>query len=173
MNVLLSKLGIDWKLLIAQIVNFAILIGALTYFVYRPLLDLLDRRSERVRKAMEEARRIETQNKEMEAIRFEQLTKIDWESGVMLERAKQHAEKLAADIMSSAQKEARELLAKTRAVIAEERAAIIRNAQATLATIILKATERIIEREFEPGDQKRLLETIADELPTLIHEARL
>ena len=51
---LLTKLGVDWKLLIAQIVNFTILVSVLTYFVYRPLLDLLDARRERIRKAVED-----------------------------------------------------------------------------------------------------------------------
>ena len=74
---LLSKLGIDWKLLLAQVVNFGILLGVLTVFVYRPLLDLLDARRERIAKAMEDAGRIEGQKKEMEQIRITELQKID------------------------------------------------------------------------------------------------
>ncbi|PIR50188.1 F0F1 ATP synthase subunit B, partial [Candidatus Peregrinibacteria bacterium CG10_big_fil_rev_8_21_14_0_10_54_7] len=66
---LLTKLGINWQLLLAQIVNFAIVVGVLSFFLYKPLLNLIDTRRERIRKAMEDAQRIENQAKEMEELR--------------------------------------------------------------------------------------------------------
>src|SRR3989344_8250900 len=103
---LLTKLGIDWKLLLAQIVNFTLLVGVLTYFVYRPLLNLLDQRREKIRKAMEDAKHIENQKKEMEIFRNEQMKKIDQEVGVFLQRSKQQAEAMKVEILASARKEA-------------------------------------------------------------------
>ncbi|MFA5800107.1 MAG: hypothetical protein WC840_04070, partial [Candidatus Peribacteraceae bacterium] len=76
---LLTKLGINWQLLLAQIVNFLIVLGVLGAFVYKPILNLLDARTERIRKAMEDAKRIENQAKEMEEQRQRALRKLDQE----------------------------------------------------------------------------------------------
>ena len=38
MSELLSKLGIDWRLLIAQLINFLILLFVLRRFAYKPIL---------------------------------------------------------------------------------------------------------------------------------------
>ncbi len=75
-----STLGIDWKLLLAQLINFAILIGVLGYFVYTPILRLLDERRERVKKAMDDARHIEQQRKETDQFKIEQYKKIEKET---------------------------------------------------------------------------------------------
>ena len=38
MNELFAAFGIDWKLLLAQGVNFGIVLVALWYFLYRPVM---------------------------------------------------------------------------------------------------------------------------------------
>lgn len=164
---LLSKLGIDWKLLIAQIVNFAILVGMLTYFVYKPLLNLLDERRAKIAKAMEDAKKIEDQKKDMEVFRTEQLKKIDQEIGDFLERAKKQAEAEKVEIVTAAQKEAQQLLAKAKQSIEEERSRVLQEVQGSLTKIILKLTEKLLEREFSPTDQKRILTSLEKEIPTL------
>ena len=165
---LLTKLGIDWKLLLAQVVNFTILLGVLTYFVYRPLLNLLDARRERIRKALEEAERIEKQQEEMEALRTEQLRLIDKECGLFLERTKKQAEKMQREILDAAQKEAAQLLVKGRAQLTAERADVLREVQGTLTSVIVRMTEKILEREFSDADERRLLGALAKDLPTLL-----
>ena len=165
---LLSKLGIDWKLLLAQVVNFGILLGVLTAFVYRPLLDLLDARRERIAKAMEDAGRIEGQKKEMEQIRIKELQKIDQEAGAFLERAKEQAEKIKADILQVASKEAEALLAKGRQQLHDERNRVMSEVQMILTKVILEMTEKILEREFSSDDEKRLMNTLAKDLPALL-----
>jgi F-type H+-transporting ATPase subunit b len=48
MNQLFSAFGIDWRLLIIQAVNFAVLLSALTYFLYRPITKMIDDRRAKI-----------------------------------------------------------------------------------------------------------------------------
>jgi len=41
---LFHAFGVEWKLLLAQAVNFAVVLGALWYFLYRPLARVLEKR---------------------------------------------------------------------------------------------------------------------------------
>ena len=168
---LLTKLGINWQQLIAQIVNFAILVGILGYFVYKPLLNVIDARNERIRKAMEEAKRLEQQAKEMEALRLSELKKIDQEAGAFLERAKEQAEQMKAEMIAQAQKEAEGILRRAKTQIDEDRTKLFVDVQSHLGRMIVRMTEKIIEREFKQADQERLLAAIAKDLPTLLHES--
>lgn len=165
---LLATLGIDWKLLLAQIVNFAILVGVLTFFVYRPLLNLLDARRERIRRAMEDAERVERQNKEMEKLRQEQLKKMDREIGDMLERAKGQAEKLQEEILAAAKREADAILEKGQRALKEERLRVFHEVQEALVRVIVQMTEKILEREFSRSDQERLMVTLERDIPSLL-----
>ena len=165
---LLSKLGIDWKLLAAQVVNFTILAGVLTYFVYRPLLDLLDARRERIRKALEDAQRIDEQKREMERERERRLRALDEEAGTFLERAQREAAELKRQILASARTEADQVLGKGRAQLERERAQVMAEAQGAVAQMVLRLTRKILEREFSPADQRRLLLVLQKELPSTL-----
>jgi F-type H+-transporting ATPase subunit b len=48
MNELFTTFGINWKLLVIQAVNFSVLLGALSYFLYAPLMKILDERREKI-----------------------------------------------------------------------------------------------------------------------------
>ena len=52
---LLSNLGINGKLLLAQIVNFFILLYILKRFAYKPILKVLDDRKEKIEKGLRDA----------------------------------------------------------------------------------------------------------------------
>lgn len=165
---LLAKLGIDWRLLVAQAVNFGILLGVLTFFAYRPLLTLIDARRARIAKALEDARRIEQQTKEMEAVRQRQLRAIDQEIGAMLERAKGEAQRLHDDILAAAKREADALFLKGKRQLEEERARVFHDVQDALVRMIVQMTEKILEREFSPADQMRLLQGLEKQIPSLL-----
>ena len=55
MQQLLTAFGIDWHLLAAQAVNFAIVLVALWYFLYKPVLAMMARRQELVAKGVADA----------------------------------------------------------------------------------------------------------------------
>ncbi len=165
---LITKLGIDTSMLIAQLVNFVVLIAVLSFFVYKPVLRVLDDRRERIRKSMEDAKAIENQKREIDEFRVEQFRKIDQECGKFLEAAKHQAEASRKDILASAEKEAAAILAKSRTQLGEERERMVKDIQDTLASVIVRMTEKILEREFKGPDQERLLSHVKKELPSVI-----
>src|SRR3989344_6005858 len=57
MNELFAAFGVDWKLLAAQGVNFGIVLVALWYFLYRPVMTTLEKRRTLVAKGVEDAQR--------------------------------------------------------------------------------------------------------------------
>ncbi|KKW38387.1 ATP synthase F0 subunit B [Candidatus Peribacteria bacterium RIFOXYC2_FULL_55_14] len=165
---LLTKLGINWQLLLAQIVNFAIVVGVLSFFLYKPLLNLIDTRRERIRKAMEDAQRIENQAKEMEELRQQHLQKLDAESGVLFEQARKQAEVIQKELIASAKKEAEHMLEMASKRAEEERRLMLEEVLKTVHRVVLTMTEKILEREFGEADQKRITESLVRELPSLM-----
>ncbi|MDO8469335.1 MAG: ATP synthase F0 subunit B [Candidatus Peribacter sp.] len=165
---LLTKLGINWQLLIAQIVNFLIVMGVLGYFLYRPILNLLDSRTERIRKAVEEAKRIEHQAQEMAKLREEEMKRLDRESGEHFDRIRKEAAELNAQLHATAKKEADAMIQNALKRIDEERRIMMEDVMKTVNTVIVRMTEKLLEREFTPADQKRIQEQLVAELPNMV-----
>ena len=57
MNQLFSAFGLDWRLLLAQAVNFGVVLLALRYFLYKPVMQMLEKRRVLVAKGVEDAAR--------------------------------------------------------------------------------------------------------------------
>ena len=165
---LLAKLGLDWGVMLAQLINFGVLIVALSYFVYKPVLRVIDDRRERVRKSMEDAKAIENQKREIDQFKVEQFRKIDEECGKFLETAKTQAENARKEILAGAEKEAAAILAKARQQLDEERNRMVGDVQTTLASVIVRMTEKILEREFSKSDQDRLVSAVEKDIPALL-----
>ena len=68
MNALLDQLGIDWKLFLSQAVNFFILLGVLTFFVYKPLMKVLKERTQKIKTGLEKAEEADIRLKEIDVI---------------------------------------------------------------------------------------------------------
>lgn len=168
MGELFSALGIQWSALIAQMVNFAILLFILRRFVYKPILRVIDQRREMVttsvRQAEEIARRKEIVDRERALI----LRKADGEAGTLMERAKTEAETLRAEIEKSAHAQAGQIVAKGVEQIRNERAAMVKEIQNKLAHAIVLSAEKILRREFSREDQESFEDELKENLPSLL-----
>jgi F-type H+-transporting ATPase subunit b len=110
----MSSVEIDWKILVGQIVNFAILFFVLKALVYKPFLNLLKTRREKIEEGI---------NKSIEADK--QLSKIG-EMKVDLERINEEEKK---KILIKAEEEAKKRLDEANRKAEEERSAVLAKAQ--------------------------------------------
>lgn len=168
MNDLLHALGIQWYALLAQIVNFAILVFVLTKFVYRPVLGVIDRRRKVIEDSLEKAKEIDRQKELVDQERAKILSKADKEAGDLLERAKTEAEAIRTEVQKEAKQQAAQIVAKGMQQLQTERARMVKDIQTRLAHAIVGSAEKILRREFSKEDQKNFEEELKKELPSLL-----
>ncbi|MBI2638657.1 F0F1 ATP synthase subunit B [Candidatus Peregrinibacteria bacterium] len=160
---LIHKLGIDWKLLIAQIVNFFILLFVLYKFVYRPVLDMLDKRSKTIEKGIADAKESEQRLIHIEKMRETRMAETEKAIGKLLDQAKIDAEAMKKDIVAAAHAQSEDLLRRSRIQMEEEKQKMIQDVKREVTAFIMLATGKLLEREFSSADQKRLADVIASE----------
>lgn len=161
---LISKLGIDWKLLVAQIINFFILLFVLYRFAYRPILEMLDKRSKMIEKSVHDSKASEERLKEIELTRQKMLAETEKEIGKLLEKAKADAEVMKKGIVAAAQEQGEDMLRRAKAQILEEKEKMTEDVKKEVVKFIVLATGKILEREFSAEDQKRLADAVAREV---------
>src|SRR3989344_7589595 len=66
MDQILTTLGRDWRLLAIQAFNFGLVLLALWYFLYRPILRMIDARQKKIAEGVKNAERAETLRQETE-----------------------------------------------------------------------------------------------------------
>src|SRR3989344_4099811 len=102
MDELFAAFGIDWKLLLAQAVNFGIVLVALWYFLYKPVVATMEKRRAVVAKGVEDALRAEEKLAGADTEATERINKADMEAGQIVARSRQAASSESAKIVDEA-----------------------------------------------------------------------
>lgn len=113
MDALIEAFGINGKLLLAQSVNFGLLVAGLTFFLYKPVLKMLKERQELIEKGVRDA-----ENASANAL---------------------VAEKQRKEVLAAAEREAEDRVQKSVEVGKEERAKIVERAQAQSEALLKDA----------------------------------
>lgn len=110
MHELFATLGVDWKLLIAQGLNFGVVLGVLTFFVYRPLMRIMDERRQKIEKGLEDAARAEERLSEIASERKAILRDADKEGRLLIEKSEAKSKEYAALALKRTDEEAKRVL---------------------------------------------------------------
>ncbi len=168
MTDLLHAFGIQWSVLLAQIINFTILIFILSRFVYKPVLKIIDERRAVIAESMEKVKEINRGKEQLDIDRAVILRKADEEAGELLERAKAEAEAVRTEIEKAAKLQASQILVKAKEQLENERATMVREIQNKLAHAIVLSAEKILRREFSKDDQENFEDELKKNLPSLL-----
>lgn len=124
MEQLIESFGIDGKLIVAQIINFVILLALLSYFLYKPMLKLLAERQEKIESGIRDA----------EAAAEARAT-ADQEKRSVLTAATEKASELEKQAVLTAAKRSEEIVAEA----SEKAAGIVANAEKAGEALKIKA----------------------------------
>lgn len=155
---LLQNLGIDWRLLIAQLINFVILLAVLYRFLYKPVLKLLHERSARIEEGLKNADTAEAKLKEASAAYEKKVLEARGEAQKIMEMSRKEGEKVKAEVVATAQKEADKIVASGRSRLAAEKEKIMREAQEELADLVEHAAEHVLGGVVTPEIDKQLID---------------
>lgn len=168
MNDFFHAFGIQWYALLAQAINFTILLFVLARYVYRPVINLIDARRTAIAESMKQVEEIERKKELVDRERAAILRKADEEGGALLARAKTEAEVIRTEIETAAKAHAGQIVAKGMEQLEIERARLVKEVQDKLAHAIVKSAEKILRREFSKEDQTSFEDELKKNLPSML-----
>lgn len=157
---ILAKLGIDWKLLLAQAVNFAVLFWALRRFAYQPMLDFLEKRTMRIEHGLKDAEAAQAKLGEMEAKEKRVLAEARVEAKNIIMLAEASAKKR--DVKHTVETEAkvRLLLEEAEVKIREEKNRAMAEAKEEIGELVMLSVEKILHEKVDAVKDRELFERI-------------
>ena len=145
MSELFTKLGIDWKLLLAQAVNFLILLVALRITAYKPLLKLLEKRRRKIQEGIDKTNEADKRLGEVQEVTKGKIKKAEEEALGILKAVEARAKQEEARLVALAHKKEEGLLTEAkeriRAKEQEARVLIEKEAVALVKQAVLKVAE--------------------------------
>jgi F-type H+-transporting ATPase subunit b len=159
----MEQLGINLPLLIAQVINFFIVLVALRIFLYKPVLEMLDRRAARVREGLEAAEQSKEQASQAEQEVSQQLDQARQQGQALIAQAQEASNRIQEEARAQARREAETLLERARSEIQLERDQAIGELRKEFADITVSAAEKVIGQSLDKQAHRRLIdETLAE-----------
>ncbi len=156
MQELILKLGIDWKLLLAQAVNFGILVYVLHRFVFKPLVASLAERQDAIKKNLDTADEVERKLRETETLREEVLAKARQDSDKIIQSAENSAITLREEEVMKTKSEVEKMIASGKAQIENDRTALRSELKKEIGEIVGLAIEKTVGDVVSHDAQKKL-----------------
>jgi F-type H+-transporting ATPase subunit b len=162
-----ASLGINLPLLVAQLINVAILFGLLYLVAYKPIMKMLDERSKKIKESMEQTEYIKTRAEQAEEEAKKRIEAAAREGQELVARSVRTGEEVRREAQQQARREAEALITRARTEIERERDGAIDELRKEFADITIMAAERVIEKSLDKKAHREIIDKVLDESTTL------
>ncbi len=159
----MDKLGIDLWNLLWQAVSFGILVWIFSKLLFKPTLNIIDERAERVRRGMDDAekarRRSDESQQEYERVLLEARRK----GQETIAEAARAGEQTRQEITEQARQEASRIVQDAKGQIETEQRQALASVRGQIVDLSIEATRRVLQGGLDADTQHRLIQQfIAD-----------
>lgn len=156
MEELFRNLGIKWQLLLAQVVNFFILLFILKKFLYRPMLKFLKERRNAIEDGLKKSELAQKQFQEFREMQARELAKTREEAQRIIEESKRRADEAKNQILLEAKDQAEALFARTQKEIESLKKQKLLEAERQLGKMAVLGMEYLIKEKVSEDKKMQL-----------------
>jgi F-type H+-transporting ATPase subunit b len=161
---IISDFGINPILLLAQIVNFLILLFILNRILFKPLLKVLDERKQKIAQSLKEAEQISAELAQAEKKSREIISSANLKAEELVSTAKEAASQIRLEAQNQAKEEAEKILKKSKETVELEREKMRSSLRRELMEVVVLATEKILGKSLSKEEKEVITKNSLKEL---------
>lgn len=157
---MIEALGISLKEFIFYLINFLILVGVLTKFLYKPFLNVMETRKQSIKDALDNAELTNRRADEKMQNYNKRIARVEEEGREIIKDAKIKADAQARQIVEDANNQASEIMNKAERAIEREKEKAMEEMRSEIASLAILAAEKIVEREIQRVGQEAIVDEV-------------
>jgi F-type H+-transporting ATPase subunit b len=154
----------DLGQIITQIVGFLVALWILKRFAWKPMLNLLEDRRNRIKKELDDTAAARGKAAETLATYEGKLKDIDVEARAKIQEAVREGQGVAAEVKESARREAQAFLERARVEIERDKAKAKIELRRDVVDLSVQATEKLLRETVNEERNRRMVDEFIDEL---------
>ncbi len=155
---LFNALGLNVKILIAQFINFAVLLFVFWKFGYTPMAKFLEGRRKKIEKGIEDAQKAEEKLEQIIEKEKNVLKKAKKEASKILDEARAQADDNRKKSIEKAKIDIGKVINKEKENIHLEKAETLKQIKAEVVDLVVLVVEKIIDQKMDNKKDKELIE---------------
>lgn len=157
-------MDIEFPQILFQIINFGVVVGALTYLLFKPVKKMLQERSARIEEAQKAAEVTIAEKKAIDEMKLQAKKQAERDAAKILEKATQDAMDRKKQLLAEAKEESEAEMARMIAAGKSAERAMVKEMENKFAEAVLITSEKLIGKV----DKKESQKLIDEELKKLI-----
>jgi len=160
----LGTLGVNWKLFLAQLVNFGVVLFIFWKWVVKPLGTTLTNRQQRIEEGLKNADRMDVEKKKFEEWKQQEMKKVRTEADHILRTTTDTANKIKQETIVEAHTQAGKILEQAKNSIESEKVQMLKEVKQEIATLVVAASEKILRHKLDPRKDHELINETMKEM---------
>ena len=160
---ILELFGVDWKLMLAQLINFAIVVFVLWKFAIKPLMQTMEKRNNEIEQGLSDAKAAADRLDEVEAEIKAKLQENKTEAIVILDKAKKQSEENRQASVERTKQEEETVIRKAKEQIASEKDSMVTEVKKEVADMIVVALRKILSEDLAKDIDHKYIEKVLSE----------
>lgn len=160
MDSFITTFHIDWKILIAQAINFGIVFLLLYFFALKPIKKIMGERTTTIEGGISDAKAnaeiLKNTKKEYDSI----VAKARLEAHAIFQEGKKEAEAKKAEMLALAQKDVEGMIASGKKTLESEKNKMVEEAKSEIVSLVVLATEKLLETNTDKSIDEAALNKI-------------
>ena len=152
-----SAFGLDIKILIAQLINFGILLFVLWKFAYKPMFKILDDRKKKIETGIENAAKAEEKLREISEEEKKVMIEAKKEAAKILDEARVMAEESRKRNIEKTKEEIGQLINQEKENMRQEKAEVLKSINREVADLVMVTVEKVIEEKMSGAKDEELI----------------
>ncbi|MEA3249465.1 MAG: F0F1 ATP synthase subunit B [Patescibacteria group bacterium] len=158
-----ASLGLDWKLFIAQLVNFSVILFIVWKWVYNPLAKAMDDRANKIEQGIKDAEEGTQLKQTAEEEKQKLIVEARKQSKEIVEKAEADAKIRQDDMITKAKDEVQRVVTEGKQRLRDEQDVMIQDAKARVAELVVAATEKVLREKVDAGKDAGLVRAAIEE----------
>lgn len=163
----MDKLGIEPKLLLAQVINFSIIMFVLGKLLYKPILNMLAKRKKEIEEGLRLTEAMRQEEEKLELKKQKMLENSRKEGQVLIEESRKQAKAEEKEILDEAHRQAEQIIAKAHVDIENARAVMEKEVRASAIELAVAMSKKLLMNVLSNDDKHKLIGKHLKELETV------
>jgi len=153
----MEALGIEPKLLLAQVINFLIIVVVLNVLLFKPILSILEKRKKEIEEGLNYTEKMRQENEAVEQKKAKIIDQSRKEGLLIIEEARKNAKVEEKQILDEARESAEEIIAKGKMTVEQERESMQKGIRKDSVQLAVLMAKRLLSETVSAEIQHKIL----------------
>lgn len=157
MDSLIETFHVDWRLFIAQVINFTIVFAVLYWFAFKPLFKVMSERSSKIAKSLDDAKKIEEKLAQTQAEFNKAMALAKKQANAVLEKAAADADARKQEMIVRAKEDIGQIINQEKQKMQAEKARTLKEIKKEVANLVVASVEKVLGEKMDEKKDREMI----------------